>query len=176
MVKIGTLFIYCMFFILALMYFTPKVSVYYFIEQILSSYSIVVSKENVEDTGLALKIKDASVSIKSVDIADVSVIDATMLVLYNSINAENITLSSEYEYFMPLKVKNINIRYSILDPLNIVATSSGEFGKASASINIFDRMLHLNLQPSDITLKNYKKSLQYFKRSENGEYVYEKNI
>lgn len=176
MVKIVRFFSYFLFFTLAMMYFTPKVSVYYYLEQKLNSYSVIVSKEDVTDNGLGLSIKDAVVSLKGVDSATIADIEINLFTVYNTIDFRDITLSSVAASFLPLHVKSVNIKYSILDPLNIKAVSVGEFGEADASFNIIDKVFHLNLKPSKIMLKDYKSTLKSLKISENGEYIYEKNI
>ncbi|QOY53911.1 hypothetical protein HUE87_08385 [Candidatus Sulfurimonas marisnigri] len=176
MVKIGRFFAYFLFFTLAIMYFTPKVSVYYYLEQKLNSYSVIVSKEDVKDNGFGLSIKDAVVSVKTVDSATISNIEINLFTVYNTIDFKGITLSPVATSFLPLHVKSVNIKYSIFDPLNIKAVSVGEFGEVDSYFNIIDRVFHLNLKPSKIMLKDYKNTLKNLKKSENGEYIYEKHI
>lgn len=176
MVKLGRFFTCFLFFTIALIYFIPKDSVYYFLEQKLKSHSVIISNEDVRDNGFSLNISDAIISLKSVDSAKISNVDIKIFALYNTIDVKDITLSSVAESFVPLHVKNVNIKYSIFDPLNITAVSSGDFGEAYANINIIDRVLHLNLKPSKSMLKDYKNTLKILKKSENGEYIYEKNI
>lgn len=176
MVKISRFLAYSLFFILSLMYFTPKASAYYFLEQQLKDYSVVISKEDIIDSGLSLNISDASISYKSIESANVSNMDVSLFVVYNTIHVKDITISSVAKTFMPLHVKNLDIKYSIFNPLNIVATCSGEFGEADATISIVNRVLHLTLKPSKVMLSKYKNTLKNLKKSENGEYVYEKNI
>jgi len=176
MVKLGRIFACFLLFTIALIYFIPKVSVYYFLEQKLKSHSVIISNEDVIDSGFSLNISDAIISLKSVDSAKISNVDIKIFALYNTIDVKDITLSSVAESFVPIYVKNVNIQYSIFDPLNIIAVSSGDFGEAYANINIIDRVLHLNLKPSKSMLKDYKNTLKILKKSENGEYIYEKNI
>ncbi|QOY52843.1 hypothetical protein [Candidatus Sulfurimonas baltica] len=176
MVKIGRFFAYFLFFTISLMYLTPKLSVYYFLEQKLNSYSIVISKEDVKDSGLGLSINEAVVSVKGVDSATIASVDINIFAAYNTIDFKDITLSSVAASFFPLHVESVNIKYTILDPLNIKAVSAGEFGEASANFNIIDRVFHFRLNPSKIMLKDYKSTLKNLKKSEDGEYIYEKNI
>jgi hypothetical protein len=176
MVKVGRFFAYFFFFILALVYFTPKVNAYYFLEQELKSYSVVISDEKVKDSGFSLNITDATVSVKSVDGAKVSSADVKIFVFYNSINVKDITLSSIANSFMPLQIQSLSAKYSVFNPLNVVAVCIGDFGEASANINIIDRVVNVKIKPSQSMLKEYKNTLKNLKKSESGEYIYEKNI
>ena len=54
--------------------------------------------------------------------------------------------------------------------------SSGQFGKAKLSFNIQDNKLHVDLKPSDNMLKNYKTTLKGLKKSNDGEFVYDKTL
>jgi hypothetical protein len=45
-----------------------------------------------------------------------------------------------------------------------------------ATFHLLDRVLNLSLKPSEDMLKNYKSTLSNLKRTENGEYLYEKTI
>ncbi len=176
MVRIGRISAYFMFFILMLMYFTPKINAYYLLEKQLSDYALVLSNESFEDNGFSLDINNASLSFKKIDTANISSINVKIFALYNSVTIEDITLSSVAKSFIPLHVDNINIRYSILNPLNIVADGVGEFGEAEISFGILDGVLKINLKPSKIMNTKYLQVLKKFEKSENGEYIYEKNI
>lgn len=176
MVRVVKVLAYCFFFILALMYFSPKESIYYFLEQELKSYSIVISKEAVRDNGFNLVVLNSTVSIKAVDEAKISGCAVKIYGLYNSLYFEDITLYSTAKPYMPAHIDMIKLKYSILDPLNIVVAGNGDFGEANGNINFLEKVLHLNLKPSTIMLKKYEHVLKTLKKSENGEYVYEKNI
>lgn len=176
MVKTGRFFAYLLFFILALMYFTPKSSIYYFLEQQLKPHSIVVSSEDVRDSGFSLNISNADLSYKSIESAHISDTDISMFILYNSVSFKDITLNSVGKSFIPIHIESGDITYSLFNPLNIKASSVGEFGEALSSFNILDRKLHVELKPSKMMLRDYKKTLQKMNKNENGGYNYEKTF
>jgi hypothetical protein len=174
--KVTKFFGYSLFFLLALFYFTPKVSVYYFLETLLAPHAVVISSEEAVDRGFTLQINHANISVKGIESANIGVIDVKIFALYNAIDFKDITLSSAAQSFIPLHVETATLKYTILDPLNVVAKIKGEFGEANVTFNILEKALHLELIPSDLMLKEYKNSLQNMSKNENGEYVYDKTI
>jgi hypothetical protein len=98
------------------------------------------------------------------------------LLAYNSVKLTNIKLSSLVESYLPSKIDSLNITYTIFNPLYITADGVGEFGEASAEVNLLDRNASVVLKPSKVMFTKYKKSLRMFKKSKNGEYVYAKTF
>ncbi|WP_415396554.1 hypothetical protein [Sulfurimonas sp. CS5] len=174
--KLYKFFGYSLVFILALMYFVPKVSLYYFLETKLDQFAVVISSEEVLDKGFTLKIKHADLYYKSIQSANIQESNIKLFVLYNAVDFQNITLSSAAKFFVPLHVKNINIKYTMFDPLYIKADVEGEFGKANVRFSIFDKTLHLKLLPSELMLKSYVNTLKNMSKNEKGEYIYDKTI
>jgi len=176
MVKLAKFIGYFLFFIIALMYFTPKVSLYYFAETKVEPFGVVVTEESVVDNGLRLSLKDAVITFKSIESAEVKNVDIAIFGLYNSIDVSSVTLASTVATFLPTDIKNINISYSILDPLNILASASGGFGEANAKVNILDKKLFLKLSPSKLMSKKYRSTLRNLNKSEDGGYEYAKTF
>jgi len=176
MVKLIKFFAYFTFFIISLIYFTPKISTYYFLESYIKKHGIIISDEECSDTGYGLKIKHPTLSIKSIDGAKAKEIDINIFALYNKININDIYLSSMASSFMPLKVENAKLVYSIVDPLNVNGMAYGEFGEVNAKFDLTKMALTVKLAPSKLMLKKYKNTLRKFKKTKKGEYIYEKNI
>ncbi|MBU0720377.1 hypothetical protein KJ877_03475 [bacterium] len=174
--RIFVFFAYLFFFLLALMYFTPKLSVYYFLEEQIKPFGVVISRESLTDKGLTLKIEHASISAKSIESANIAEIDIGIFGLYNSAEFQDIKLSSAAGAFVPLKIQNAKIVHSVLDPLHVNAQALGEFGEAAVSFDIMQKAVRLVLKPSALMLRNYQSTLRNLKKSENGEYVYDKNF
>jgi len=174
--KILIFFIYLIFFITSIIYFMPKVNLYYFLEHKLKPSSVIISMEEVEDKGLNLEIQNAKVFFKSIESAEISKINLSIFLIFNKLNAKNITLSSITKSFIPTKIDNIDVVMSVLNPLNAHIYATGEFGKAYGVYNIIDKSLKVKLTPSNIMKTKYKKTLMGLKKSENGEYEYVKNF
>ena len=177
MVKKLLLFLaYFMFFILALIYFAPKESIYFALENTMKPQGFILSEEKLEDKGFALNIEEAKLSIKSIDSADIKNIKVRTFGLYNSISCSDIELSKVYQSFLPLHVDSINVVYSVINPLNVKIYAQGEFGVSESTFNLSDSVLHVELKPSDVMLHKYKQSLREYTKNENGEFIYDKTF
>jgi len=176
MVKLFRFFLYMLFFILALMYFMPKQSIYYFAETELQNYNVVVSHEAVHDSGLSLEISNLDIYAEGIKSANIQELDISLFGLYNSINAKDIKLESVLESMLPLEINEVSVTYSILDPINVKLESEGAFGSISGGANIIDRKVVLLLKPSKLMLRKYRTTLRNFKKLESGEYEYVQNF
>lgn len=174
--RIAIFFAYFFFFLLALMYFSPKMGIYYFAEQELRKYDVIISNESVNDNGFSLALQNAHVSVQAIESADIENINIKILALYNSVNIQNITLSNTAAAFVPLKIEKVSIKYSIFNPLNIKAYALGEFGEAEATFNLLKLALHIDLVPSKMMINNYISTMRNLKKSEDGGYVYDQTF
>ncbi len=174
--KIVLFFAYTLFFIVALMYFTPKSSIYFALEEQLNKYDAVISSEEIKDSGFTFEIKNANLSLKSIDSATISHTSIKIFALYNSLGLKDILLSSTAKSFVPLRIDSIEVVHSILNPLFITARGVGEFGEISAELNILEKSIHLDLKPSKIMLKSYKSTLSNLSKTDSGEFTYDKTF
>jgi hypothetical protein len=176
MVRVLKFFGYMLFFILALMYFTPKVALYYLAENELKPHGVVITDEDAQDNGFTLSIKDAVVTFKSIESAQVKNIDLAIFGLYNKVTAEGISLASTAESFLPRDIEFVDIQHSILNPLIISASSKGGFGEAELSVDILERKVLLKVQPSKLMQTKYRTTLRELKKSKDGGYEYAKTF
>ncbi len=174
--KLLILIAYFMFFVSALIYFTPKISIYNYAEKELLNYDVIISNETLEDSGLSLNIVDADIYVKSIQSANIKELDIMLLAIYNSVSLENITLSNAAASFVPLNIEYVNIHHSIFNPLNVYAHASGEFGEVDATFNVTEMSLKLTLIPSDQMSKNYKNTMRQLSKNEDGSYSYDKSF
>ena len=174
--KVLIFFAYFIFFTTSLLYFAPKVSLYYFVEHKLKEFSVIISSEEPKDRGLRLLVKNADISISSIEAAKISKIKIDTFLLYNTIKAENITLLDMAKPFVPLKVQKVNVSLSILNPLNANITAIGEFGEAYGTFHILDSNLSMRVTPSELMMSKYSRTLRSLKKTEDGEYIYVKKF
>ncbi|MDD2906325.1 MAG: hypothetical protein PHC74_08480 [Sulfurimonas sp.] len=172
--KLLRFFAYFAFFILALIYFAPKESIYYLLEHELKTYSVVISDETLQDKGLTLSIQNAALYVKSIESAKIKNCDVTLLLLYNSLNASDITLSESLKSFVPLKIESLAFTQSIFDPLHLHIHALGAFGEAKGSVNLLERTIHIDFTASELMQKEYKNALREFTKSQEGGLVYDK--
>ena len=174
--KMAKFFAYTLFFIFALVAFSPKSSIYYFGEQNLKKFGVVISNETLNENLLSLNIQNLDISAKEIDTAIIKEADITLLLVYNAVSLRDIELSSLVESYLPSKIDSLDIKHTIINPLNISAEGFGKFGEASANISLKERSVEVTLKPSKKMFSKYKKTLKMFKKSEDGEYVYAKTF
>ncbi|DAB29471.1 MAG TPA: hypothetical protein CFH84_09280 [Sulfurimonas sp. UBA12504] len=174
--KLLRFFAYFAFFILALIYFSPKESIYYLLENELKTYSVIISDETLEDSGIYLTIQNAAINVKSIQSAKIQNCDVTLLLLYNSLNASDIMLSESLKSFVPLKIETLSFTQSIFDPLHLHIHAVGAFGEAKGSINLLEKTIHIELVASELMQKEYKNALREFTKSQEGGLVYDKSF
>ncbi len=176
MKKLAIFFAYALFFIVALMYFAPKVSAFYFLEEQLKPYGVIISSEKLSDKGFSLDIEDAVISFKSIESAHLTQANITIFVLYNAIHIEGVKLSSTASSFLPLAIEKGDMVYSIADPFHVKGKVYGDFGEADLLYDISQNSVYIALKPSKLMLNKYRSTLRNFKKDENGEYIYEKTF
>lgn len=174
--KLLKFFAFSLFFLLALVAFTPKEGFYFLLEQELQKFDVVISNERVEDNLLSLEIQNLQITTKGIDSLEVESADITLLLLYNAINFKDIRVSSLIDAYAPSKIDRVHVRYNILNPLAITADSEGDFGQARAEFHILDRELKLFINPSKLMMSRYQKTMRMLKKDENGEYIYAKTF
>lgn len=174
--KLLRFFAYTLFFIVALILFTPKSSIYYLLEQNLKKFNVVISKEQLKESPLSLNITNANISINAIDSAIINECDITLLLFYNKLLFSNIKLSSIVETYLPSKISSLEIDYSVLHPFILKANAEGDFGEVSTVLYFLDKSASVILKPSKNMVSNYKNSLRYFKKNKKGEYTYAKSF
>lgn len=174
--KLSKIFGYSIFFVLTLMYFVPKVSLYYLGEQTLEKYGVVIDDEKVIDNGFSLSLYDATVNVKGIPSVEIKEANFKQFIVYNSSTFKDLKLSSVANSMIPTNVDEVSIVYSILNPLYVTANATGGFGEAEVEFNILERSIHLELLASKKMLSSYRNTLRKLKKSKEGVYVYDKSI
>ncbi|MBA1437553.1 MAG: hypothetical protein FAF05_00970 [Epsilonproteobacteria bacterium] len=171
--KFLKLFGYFLFFLLALVVFTPKESVYYLIEKELQPYGVVIDAQELEDNLFWLEVKDATIYVQGVDVAKVANLRITLLGFYNALEADGINLGGMAANFIPPKVVTLKVKYHLLYPLAVTLDADGAFGQAKAQLKLLDQNISLHLTPSKLMQQKYGSSLRMLKKQTNGGYEYE---
>jgi len=170
--KIGKFFAYLFFFLGALLYFMPKENLYFLGEKELQKYHVVIAHESVKDRGFSLVLRHLDIYVESIKSATVERVDIALFGLYNEVEVDNIHLSSAVASMLPTKIEYVDIKYSVINPLNVTFTALGAFGTVQGVANIKERKIIARLKPSSLMLRNYRSTLRNFKKQANGEYKY----
>jgi hypothetical protein len=176
MVKVLKYLLYVLFFIYALIYFLPKQFIYFYAEEYLENEKVVISSESSVEKSFGLKIEDAQISYKSIQSANIKEIEIDMVIFYNSIRVENIELSKAVASIFPQNIDNIDIKYSLLKPLNMTINAKGEFGEANGYLDIVEKKFSMKLKASKLMKSRFSQTLKNFRKNAQGEYIYEQNI
>ena len=84
--KIAKFLAYAFFFMLVLMYLTPKVNIYYFLEEQLKPYGVIISEETLTDKGYGLKVENMDVSYKEIQSMKITRLDCNVFLVYNKVS------------------------------------------------------------------------------------------
>jgi hypothetical protein len=162
MIYILRFIIYIILTIVFIFIFAPKKEILFFGEQMLSEYHINIVKQ-----------PDATkIYYDDIFVAKVKTIEVNLMIYNNAINIKDITIDKDYEVFVPTKIDNIDITYTLLEPTLVDLTSKGEFGEVNVLYNILKDYVYAQLSPSAILLRN-KDIMNRFVKTKNG-YIYEK--
>jgi len=173
MKKIALFVLYVILFFAALLFFTPKENLYYFGEEQLKPLGVVIADEEVIDHGFSLSLEHATIYFKKIRSAKIASISTKVFGVYNNLYVENIVLDPAVEQFFPPEITHINVTHSLLSPLQVTADAEGDFGSATAQVNLADRNGTLVVIPSKMMTSRFRNTLRQLKKSKGGDYYYE---
>lgn len=165
-----------LFFILSVIYLLPKINMYYALEEEILKYKVLNSKEALDDTGLSLEISNIEMSYDSIEVASIEDTKISIFGVYNIITSKNIQLTGLAASFVPINVYEVQIKYSIFNPLYLSATAHGDFGEAKAQVHLLENVLSIEVSPSQLMLEKNRVSLENFTKNDEGVYIYEKTL
>ncbi len=170
MVKKLTVTIFSSFIILlALLIFAPKEQLYYKLEKELEKNGIVISDEKFTDTILGVKIEDANVYVKGINVAHIKLIDLKIFFLLNRLTIDSVTTDKSIQNFVPKNINHAKAVFSILKPYKISIDANGSFGEISGGVYLNMNKIFIRVpKPKDISafrgfLKRDAKGLYYEK-------------
>jgi len=173
MKKLGAILAYAFAFIMMLLYFFPKVELYYTLEEFLKSKEIIFSDEKLKDRGFSLSSYNSKLYYKGVYGGDIENINLSTLLLYNSLSFKNAYLNSALAEILPKKIEYLNITYAIYNPMSITIDGKGDIGKIGGYINPFSKLLHIELKVAKKEKTKYATLLRKFRPDEKGVLIYE---
>ena len=176
MKKLLIYILYLFFFVAILMVFLPKQSLYFAAERELQNNGIILSGESLTSHLASLQVDDATLYTKGIESAHIGTMQIKLLGLYNSIELHNITLSKAVESFFPKKIEYVQLRYTIADPLHIVADAHGGFGEAHIVFDLRASHLRIDVQPSQKMKREFANTLRELRKNTKGGYSYEQTF
>ncbi len=159
--------------LVTVLYFIPKTNLYYKLEHRLQPHGIVIHNEHIDDKPFWLEIKNAQLYVQKLESLHVQKTRVMLFGGYNRVDLEGITLASTFGQFMPEKIETATVSYALYNPLNIIGTMVGDFGRAEASLDLYKRLFRVNIEASSLMSSKFLPTLENFTRDKKGAYHYE---
>jgi hypothetical protein len=167
---------YTLFFFGALIYFSPKEQLYYLGEEYLKQESVFIYNESLQDEGFSFTISEFDLALQGVKSLHAKEAKITLFGFYNSIGITDIELSSALASFIPLKITNVKLGYTLLNPLEVSIELFGDFGEAYGGYSLIDNEVEIKVIASEQMKREFKHTLKEFKKDDKGEYSYAKKF
>lgn len=174
--KLLYFFGYTLFFLAALLFFTPKEQLFYLAESSMKESNVYIYNETFYDNGFGFVLQDFDISFQSVKALHAMHAKFSFFGIFNKVAVEDIELSGALGSFMPLHVESVELSYSIFHPLAITLYAKGEFGEAHGSFALLEQEATLSLMPSQKMQNEFKHTLKEFKKDQTGGYSYAKKL
>lgn len=173
MKKIALFLFYFVLFFGALLFFTPKENLYYFAEEQLKPFDVVIGYEEAVDRGFTLELLHAKLYVQKIKSADIKSASIGLYGLYNTVSLNKIVLDKTFEQFFPLVIEHVDLHHSLFNPFNLSAEATGDFGEAVASVDLLEHNASVIVRPSKLMLSRYKGTLKQLKKTKEGDYRYD---
>ena len=171
--KLIRIIFYTLLSLITLIYFIPKVNLYYKIEHEMQPYGIVINGEHIDDKSLWLEITDARLYLHKIETLHIDNSQIMLFGLYNLIKLKDITAAPTLAQFMPKKIQSAQMHYALYNPLYIKATAAGDFGDAKITIDLYERLITISIDASKLMKSKFSQTLKNFSRDKKGVYHYE---
>ncbi len=173
MKRLKSIFLYAIVFLGLLLFFMPKIYLYYAVEEQLDSKNIRISNEKVYDRGFNLAVEEGSLYYDDLVVGKFERLSLLPVILFNRVNVDNFTFSDDMSRFAKGTVQNVNVTHHIITPLTLYVSLKADAGDIIGEVNIKDRNISLQLTPSPALLKESPFWLKKLKKSDDGGYLYE---
>jgi len=143
MVKKITAILFVVWFVLIL--FMPKEEIYFRVEQELVKNEIVLNEESRNEGLFSLSLKNVTVYVKGIPLVTAEEINFFTLLFYTCINVETLMIDESLKTMTPTEVEHLHISQNILSPSDLKVKAEGPFGQASGSVDLNQRMFHMDI-------------------------------
>lgn len=143
MVKKITAILFVVWFVLIL--FMPKEEIYFRMEQELAKNEIKLNEEHRNEGLFSLNLENVTVYVKGIPLATVEKISFFTLLFHTCINVEALMIDESLKAMTPTEVEHLHISQNILSPFDIKVKAEGPFGQASGSVDLNQRMVHMDI-------------------------------
>ena len=129
----------------AILLFMPKEEIYYTLENTLLKQGIEINEESIEEGLLSLRIRNADIYVKGIQIASVEEVTFFTLLFYSRLDLNALKVDKSLQAFVPPDINSTVIMHSLLSPYKAFLTSKGSFGLAEGVVDLKSRDLRIDL-------------------------------
>ena len=165
-------FAYLMVMFILLVFFLPKVNLYYAAEEIMKKQNIYISDEQVNDTGFSLELVDAKVFFDKLELMKVDKINLTTWLFYSSVNLDVIEVNSGFSDFLPSDINAIKVEHFFYNPTNVSLSGESQDSFFYGDVDLIKKSVIIHLRVGVKSEKRYKTLLRKLNKEEGG-YFYE---
>lgn len=170
---LGKLIIWPVVFLMLVLFFLPKKSLYFEGEKLLKPQHVILSGERAEDTGFGLTVLGGTLYYEDLEVAELESVTVSPWLLFNRISVAPFRLSPAMKSFLPGTVDDVTVSYTVLDPLHISVRATGGFGALSGTVGLTDRRIRFDLTASKQLRAMDPFWLKQFTQTKEGGYRYE---
>jgi len=149
---------------LALVILMPKQELYYKLEEILFAQEIVFNEEEIEEGFFGLSLKNVSVYVKGINVANVEEVNLFTLIFYSSVEVKELRMDDSLKSMVPQETQKAILRHSVIAPYSVSVEALGSFGSMVGKIDLNERTVHLDFNES----KNIAMLKPQLKKGEKG--------
>ena len=153
-------------FLYSLIAFLPKEKVLNYL-LLKSNQPIKLQYTTFDDNFLTLQIHNLKPYFNNIKICKVNKLKTIIFLFDNNIYIHQIIVSDEFKDFIP-NIKNMIIRYNILNPKQITIKANFIGAKIQGFVDIFEKKLILNLVAKNQFKHKYKLFIKKFKKTKQG--------
>ncbi|WP_153015040.1 hypothetical protein [Sulfurovum riftiae] len=128
----------------AFVLFMPKRNLYYKLEQELAVQGIKVNEGKISEGLFTLKIDEAVVYIKGIDLIHVKEVSFFSLIFYSSVDLKEVVLDESLSSIAPTKLADATLSHVIWSPGHVSVSGQGDFGAFEGDIDLVERKVHLD--------------------------------
>jgi len=128
----------------ALLVFMPKTQLYYKAEEELAKKNIVINEKGIDEGIFSLVLEEPSVYVKGIKVATLESINFFTLLFYTSTDLKNLLMDDVFKASMPTDIEKVNLTHVLWSPKEIKIQATGLFGGANGTIDLGERVVHLD--------------------------------
>lgn len=167
------IFTYLIVFLLALLIFLPKASLYNLAQKELKKQNVIISNEKIDEKFFGLNIADAKIYLDGINVSNVENINLKTYFVYTSFEVDNITTLESLKNFILTPIEKISLKYSLLDVKRVEIQGNSIYGELSGYIDLFTQTIHLDFNANAKMKREYSKLLNSNMKLKDGRYIYE---